>query len=334
MTFVERFRGGNQIPDVNLSGRTVLITGANTGLGLEAAIHYARLSPARLILAVRTVSTGEEAASRIVSETPLSRDRIEVWQLDLSSFDNVVAFSRRCQQLERLDIAILNAAVAGLKWKTTSEGWESMLQVNVISTGLQAVQLLPVLRRTGDLPTPPGGEDIKPHLSIIASDVSFIAAFTEQHAVPSKHSSYLAALNDEKLFNAFDRYNTSKLLEVGLARELAKVPMAEGVVVNTVNPGLTKSGLRREAPGVFERFFNLIARDTADSAKNYVFAGVTDTDALNGGIGGAYVSLCQVKPPVSSVTTPEGVEMHKKILGELVELWKGIDGEAVKAVFS
>lgn len=69
-----------------LTGRTVIVTGANTGLGLEAAIHLARLEPAQLILAVRTVAKGE-TAKRIISEkSGLAEDKMSVWELNLASF--------------------------------------------------------------------------------------------------------------------------------------------------------------------------------------------------------------------------------------------------------
>ncbi|GAA5824825.1 hypothetical protein JCM11251_005359 [Rhodosporidiobolus azoricus] len=336
MTFLERFRGGNHIPDVSLSGRTVLVTGGNQGLGLEAAIHFARLSPGLLILTARTPSQGEAAADRIAKETPLARDRIQVWQLDLASFANVKAFGEKARrELERLDVACLNAAVAGFSYGKTDDGHERMIQVNVTSTGLLAIELLPLLLKTADLPTPPGADNLKPHLSIIASDVHFVAAFEERNSVPSKHSTYLAALDDESIFKGMDRYNVSKLLDVMMARKFAKLPQvkAKGIIVNSVNPGLTKSGLRKEMGSIGEMIFNVIARPTADSAMNYVYAGVSDTDGQEWSKdGGAFVSLCQVKKPSDFVLSEEGQEVGRKIWAELVEQWKGVDAEVVKEV--
>ncbi|GAA6009759.1 hypothetical protein JCM10207_004183 [Rhodosporidiobolus poonsookiae] len=334
MVFLEPWRGDLHIPDVSLTGRTVLVTGGNAGIGLEAAIHFARLSPALLILACRTPSAGEVAADRIAKETGLARGNIVVWQLDLTSFTNVKAFADRAnRELQRLDVACLNAGINLPKWGQTEDGWEMGLQVNDLATGLQAVQLFPLLLKTADLPTPAGGAPLKPHLTVVASDVHYVAAWTERKAVPSKHSTHLAALNDKEIFTTFDRYNTTKLLEILLVRELAKLPSVQGkVVLNTVNPGLTKSSLTREMPRPIAALVGVLARATADSAKNYLWAALTDTDALEPE-GGAFVSLCKVIPPSKFVLSNEGRAIGEKLLQEMVEVWKKVDPEAVAKVF-
>lgn len=57
------------VPHYSFSGQTVIITGSNTGLGFEAAIHFVRLGAEKVILGVRTPSKGEEAKSDIESRT-------------------------------------------------------------------------------------------------------------------------------------------------------------------------------------------------------------------------------------------------------------------------
>ena len=58
-------------------------------------------------------------------------------------------------------------------------------------------------------------------------------------------------MNDPKNFG-FDQYSMTKLLEMYLVREMAKLPIASEVVVNAVNPGLTTSELRRDVPWIFQ----------------------------------------------------------------------------------
>ena len=111
---------------VDLRGRVVLITGANVGLGLEAAKRFYAMHPARLILAVRNTSKGESAKQEIIKSSPnVSTSSVEVWELDLASFESVNTFGRRCDtELERLDILLENGGLLSGKWSTTGDGWE------------------------------------------------------------------------------------------------------------------------------------------------------------------------------------------------------------------
>jgi retinol dehydrogenase 12 len=118
----------------DLSGRTIIITGANTGVGFESAKYFYAMNPARLILAVRSISKGQEAKETILSSitksAPPGQDRgetnVEVWELDLASFDSVKRFSEKClRDLGRLDILLENARVIASEWTTTVDGWES-----------------------------------------------------------------------------------------------------------------------------------------------------------------------------------------------------------------
>jgi hypothetical protein len=97
------------LPDVepqDLSGRVVLVSGSNIGLGLEAARHFASMKPAKLILAVRDVKKGQAAAEDIVRSTSCST--IDVWAVDQTSFKSVKAFCDRVdKELDRLDMCVI-----------------------------------------------------------------------------------------------------------------------------------------------------------------------------------------------------------------------------------
>lgn len=126
------------------AGRTYIVTGANVGLGLEAARHLVGVGAAKVILAVRNLEAGEAAKKDIEASTGI-KGVAEVWHLDLSSYASVRAFaSKAVDMLERIDAVIENAAVAGSGG--TAEGHHLTLTVNVISTFLLAVLLLPKLR--------------------------------------------------------------------------------------------------------------------------------------------------------------------------------------------
>ena len=150
----------------NISGKTYIVTGANTGLGYEAAKHLVELGAAKVIIAVRNVSSGETAKSEIEKATGKS-NVADVWALDLASYDSVKAFAEKAvTELERIDALIENAGVAA-HVRTYVEGHWIGNTVNVMSTLLLAVLLLPKMSETAKK------FNTLPHLVIVTSDRAF-----------------------------------------------------------------------------------------------------------------------------------------------------------------
>jgi NAD(P)-dependent dehydrogenase (short-subunit alcohol dehydrogenase family) len=108
------------VPNHSFIGQTVIITGANTGLGFEAAIHIVRAGAEKVILGVRSLTKGEAAKTNIESRTG-KQDIIEVWQLDLASYDSVKAFVRRAEGLKRLDVVLENAGMLTEKFSVAED---------------------------------------------------------------------------------------------------------------------------------------------------------------------------------------------------------------------
>jgi len=181
-------------PTSDFTGQTVIVTGANTGLGLEAARHFVRLNVAKVIIAVRTASKGEAAVKEIVRTTEADPSRLEVWPLDLSSFDSIKAFAQRAQSLERLDAVVQNAGILTQNWKV-EEGMESHITVNVISPILLGLLLLPKLRESGKAYGKVG------RLSFVGSDLQYLAKFQEKSA----DRPLLEALNNKDKTDMGDR---------------------------------------------------------------------------------------------------------------------------------
>ncbi len=129
---------------------------------MEAARHFVRLGASKVIIGCRSVEKGE-VAKKDIEEGTKRIGVVEIWQVDLSSYENVKQFCNRAQKLERLDIVTENAGLATPKYEEV-EGMESTITVNVISTFLMALLLLPKLR----------ADAIKfntlPRLTIVASD--------------------------------------------------------------------------------------------------------------------------------------------------------------------
>lgn len=151
-------------PQAEYRGKTVIVTGANVGLGREAARHFCRLGAARVILGCRDLDKGRAAGADIERSTG-RRDVVDVWQVDLGSFESVRAFCRRAgAELDRLDVVVENAGVAIGNYVECDGGFESTIAVNVVSTFLMALLLLPVLRRTA------ARHNVEPNLVVVSSD--------------------------------------------------------------------------------------------------------------------------------------------------------------------
>lgn len=151
--------------EASCKGRTYVVTGANTGLGFECAQHLVKLQAHTVILACRSLSRGVAAKKRIEKETGRV-GVVDVWQLDVGSWDSVEKFASRFDTLERVDAVIENASVAMLEYHEI-EDLESTLAINVVGTFLLAALLLPKLEHCAKR------YGMQPHLVIVGSAVAF-----------------------------------------------------------------------------------------------------------------------------------------------------------------
>ena len=161
----------------SLRGRTAVVTGANVGLGLETVRQLLGLGLTHAVLAVRSHAKGEAAASQLRQTFP--RAHVDVWIVDMASYDSIRAFARQCETLDRLDIAILNAGIQTNRLQRSPEtGHELLLQINYLSTLLLSILLLPTLKAKRQ-PDQPG------RLTIVASDLWRSDGSTHEPVWPS-----------------------------------------------------------------------------------------------------------------------------------------------------
>lgn len=211
-----------------LTGQTAIVTGGNTGLGLESARQLLALHLSQLIIAVRTPSKGETAAAELREQYP--KASIDVWTLDMASYDSVQAFTQRVDtELQRLDMVILNAGIASNNFRTVaSTGHEEITQVNYISTVLLATLLLPILKAK----KASNAERVRepPRMTIVNSGLAMVAGFKNRNAQP-----LLASFDEKKNFSPTDTYSTSKALAHLWMWHAAEYISADDVVRNS-NP--------------------------------------------------------------------------------------------------
>ncbi|XP_049754008.1 retinol dehydrogenase 12 isoform X2 [Elephas maximus indicus] len=140
------FAGGVCRTNVQLSGKVVVITGANTGIGKETARELARRG-ARVYIACRDVLKGESAASEIRADTKNSQ--VLVQKLDLSDTKSIRAFAEGFLAEEKqLHILINNAGVMMCPYSKTADGFETHLGVNHLGTGVTTYAVHPGIVRS------------------------------------------------------------------------------------------------------------------------------------------------------------------------------------------
>ncbi|KAI1138437.1 NAD(P)-binding protein [Hypoxylon sp. FL0543] len=305
--FKNQFHSKPQYPpkDTDLSEKVAIITGGNTGLGFEAATQLLSYKLGTLILAVRSNAKGEAAAIKL--RTRYAKAKIDVWPLDMGSYESIQAFARRVDsQLPRLDMAILNAGVSKLEFGTVpSTGHEETVQINYLSTVLLAVLLLPALKSK----SPPG---IPGRLTIASAALTLVAKFPNRHESP-----LLPSFDDPKYWDPNDQYCSSKLLMHLFVWKLVDYVSADDVIVNLADPGFVKgtelgrdvSGGQRVGLAVFA---SLTGRSKKHGASTYIDAVLNKGKDSHGG----FIMSWQIHPFPTFLYTPEGQQVIERLWSE------------------
>ncbi|KII92883.1 hypothetical protein PLICRDRAFT_134861 [Plicaturopsis crispa FD-325 SS-3] len=309
----DAYRKSPRVVNADLTGKTVVIVGANTGIGLEATLHFASMKPAKIIMACRNIDKGNAAKAKVERETLYKS--AEVWLLDLSNFSSVIAFADKFEKEGgRLDIVVANAAVAVFRRDVSPDGWESTLQVNYLSTAMLSLLLLPAMERTAK------AHSTAPRLVIVSSSMHYWTSITDD---VRKSPNILEKLNDEKYCTPSvmaDRYSVSKLLEVFFTRALNDHLGTSPVVVDVVCPGFCYSELRREPEysSLFNRIFEwLFAQTAEEGSRNLVYAAIGGKDA---DLRGEFVANSKLQEISDFALSAEGSEVQGRLWDELIEI--------------
>ncbi|RUS16976.1 hypothetical protein BC937DRAFT_90583 [Endogone sp. FLAS-F59071] len=268
----------------DLTGKVTVVTGANTGIGLETARMLAQMG-ARVLVGCRSKEKGEQAVTDIIATT--GNDKVENWPLNLASFASVRVFAERFGvEYETLDILVNNAGNLFVEKTMTDDGLENSFQVNHLSPFLLTNLLLPYLRRSAS-----------PRVINVSSVLHFSGNIDFEN------------LQGEKTYKlkGLEFYTNTKLMNIVFTEELAR--REKKVITHSLHPGSLSFPPHRPyiPPDIWFRDDRpwyvrypagvatlLFARDTVQGAMTTVHCAVSDEA---GACNAKYWDSCRVIEP-------------------------------------
>ena len=288
-------------------GKTVLITGANSGLGFALAVEFARRG-ARVIMAGR--SRIPEAGQRVSRLS--GSDRVEMRYLDLSRIGTIHAFAESlAEEKIKVDICILNAATALPGSRKTESGQDEMFLVNYLSN----VIISQLLIGRGILVA--GGPEERSTLIFISSD-------SHQGSTPVDYGEF-GRYFEYGVSKGISNYSYFKFVLNTYATELSRRVNREGsgLGVNVICPGPVHSNIVKEAPWllrmVLKGIFWVIFKSPAKAARPVVYMAISEDYR---GTTNQYLHMFNPKQMDPKVYDPEE---GKKLWERSMELLEEID---------
>jgi NAD(P)-dependent dehydrogenase (short-subunit alcohol dehydrogenase family) len=215
-------------------GKTVIVTGANSGFGFHVARELAKLG-AHVVMACRNEERGEDARQNI--QDAVADARLELMMVDLSDQASIRQFvSTFREQHERLDVLINNAGIYVQGRRVTRDGVESIFATNVLAFHTLISLLTPCLSAARPSRVVNVASDFAGDLDL--DDLQFEA----------------------RRFHGRRAYRQSKACDRMLTREWARRLKPSGVTVNAVAPGMVMTGLYANTTAVLRAFMRVLHR--------------------------------------------------------------------------
>jgi NAD(P)-dependent dehydrogenase (short-subunit alcohol dehydrogenase family) len=267
-------------PGGRLEGRTVVVTGASSGIGRATALGLAA-EGARLILVGRTPERCEETLAEVRRRS--RRDDAVMLRADLSSLKEVRRLAEEVQaRADRLHVLVNNAGVTLLRRETTVDGLEATFATNHLAYFLLTGLLLPRLR-----------ESAPARIVNVASDAHRFGRLD------------LDDLQNERRYGAMRVYGQSKTANILFTQELASRIAGSGVTANALHPGGIRSNLGRSEGALAEalrRVVGLFLKSPEEGARTSLYlAGAPEVE----GVSGRYFARCRERRPAAHARDAE-----------------------------
>ena len=266
--FNRRSTAQEVLSDVDLSGKTILITGVNSGLGLESMRALA-LRGAHVIGAARTMEKAAQACASVTgTTTPVA--------CELSDFSSIAACADTVESLGiPIDALICNAGIMAPGKLILANGLEIQFMVNHLGHFLLVNRLIERIK------------EAREGRVVVVSSMS-------NNQVPKEGIDF-DNLSGENGYDAWKCYGRSKLANLLFSRELAQRLKGSNATSNAVHPGVIKTNLQRTPEGFASAFYELISsvarRSIAQGAATQCYV-AAHLDLA--GVSGQYFANCNV----------------------------------------
>jgi len=292
--------------------KSIIITGANSGIGFECAIQMAKLAPdEQIILACRNVEAGNDAIQKIKQKT--NHKNIICLPLNLASLQSVRDFKTAFLNLPNPTIAALvnNAGLQNIgKTAYTKDGFEVTFGTNHLGGFYLTLLLLPYIEKTGsitftasDTHDPTAKTAIAPPLFTTGKELAFPKESSEKEKIVGQR-----------------RYSTSKLCNVLTTYILHEKLLEHNIRVNAFDPGLTPgTGLAKSYPAPLRFLWNNIMPMMRYFRKNTNSPATSGRRLADLAFGKALISLNGIYYSDGKVTR-SSIDSYNKTYQ--AELWK------------
>lgn len=248
----------NRSEHTDLHEKVCVLTGANSGIGKETAKELARRG-ARVVMVCRDEARGREAREEIEATAfqaaPSREDTVDLYVADLAVQEEVYALAERLRaDYERLDVLINNAGVFLEERQETPDGIEATFAVNHLAPFLLTHLLLSRLRETAGR----------------VGEARVVTVSSEAHRGARIQ---FDDINAEESYNPLQAYAQSKLANILFTHELAQRLRGEGVIVNTVHPGVVNTNIWRGSGWIsrIARLFAWLYKRPEEGAQGVVY---------------------------------------------------------------
>lgn len=252
-----------------MTGKTCIVTGANSGIGKVTVLELARMG-AHVVMVCRDRTRGEEALGQI--KQAVNNASLGLMLCDLSSQQDIRRFAEEFKAThDRLDVLVNNAGVYLRKRTVTVDGIEATFAVNHLNYFLLTNLLLDLLTQS--------------------APARVVSVSSGAHG--NGHIDF-ENLQGEKGYGGVRAYCNSKLANILFTRELAARFAGTGVTANCLHPGAVATGIFRNLPKVLEVIIKLVTMSPEKGARTSIY--LASSPAVEGVTGKYFVNCAEALP--------------------------------------